>query len=306
MESFCNFFMLAGYYIFYFIIAKKIDYVISLLSTTGFLILFYVIVLIFRNFCFFSALYGELCARLLFLCPLCSKEKNNSAWCKECGVKFLENNFNNWTSGDQIIDNTIKDIQIKSNLPIDFVEWILYEQLEKGEKIGRGGFGDIYSAFWKQGPISMHGNEFKRTRGVKVALKRLMNNDIEKYKSELCMHINCCTNLNLYTTRTQFSTARSPILRCYGLTKDDEGYMIVMQLAKHAADKAQNIQKMQTTSSEFPHNNNLEFPDNTRPGSPDNTSLKSPDRQNCIENNTTSKSTTGQYRDPDQFDLTIP
>ncbi|CAG8521896.1 25140_t:CDS:2, partial [Gigaspora rosea] len=280
------------------------------------------------------------------------EEKINSAWCKECGVKFLENNFNNWTSGDQIIDDTIKKIQKKSSLPIDFVEWIPYEQLEKGENIGCGGFGDIYSAFWKQGPISMHGNEFKRTRGVKVALKRLMDNDIEKYKSELCMHINCCTNLNIYTTRTQFRTSRSPILRCYGLTKDDEGYMLVMQLAKYdicggtrpqitegtppcyvklmqrcwdpepekrpssseiydivcswyylknykefkAADKAQNIQKIQIRSSILPHNTNIEFSDNTWSGFPDNTSLESPDKQNCIENSTNSNSTTSQFR----------
>ncbi|RIB05504.1 kinase-like domain-containing protein [Gigaspora rosea] len=394
--------------------------------------------------------------------------------------------------GDQIIDDTIKKIQKKSSLPIDFVEWIPYEQLEKGENIGCGGFGDIYSAFWKQGPISMHGNEFKRTRGVKVALKRLMDNDIEKYKSELCMHINCCTNLNIYTTRTQFRTSRSPILRCYGLTKDDEGYMLVMQLAKYgnlesfllsenfnqmkwldnklpilanianglriihkeglihcdlhcgnilignynmayitdfglskfhdrenselqvrgrvqfiapevfkngnfsfksdiysfgiimwmfssgilpfhnsqysnqlslsldicggtrpqitegtppcyvklmqrcwdpepekrpssseiydivcswyylknykefkAADKAQNIQKIQIRSSILPHNTNIEFSDNTWSGFPDNTSLESPDKQNCIENSTNSNSTTSQFRDSTQSELVI-
>ncbi|CAG8780942.1 653_t:CDS:2, partial [Dentiscutata erythropus] len=244
------------------------------------------------------ALYGELCANLLFSCQICSKEKISPIWCQECSVKYLVNNFNNWTSGDQVIDNAIKDIQTKSKIPIDFVEWIPYEQLEKGGEIGSGGFGNIYNAFWKQGPISMHGGEFKRTRGIKVALKRLksdsfLNDDIENYKNELCMHINCCTNLNIYTTGAEFKTGRSPILRCYGLTKDNEGYMLEFK----TADKVQNIQKIQNNSPKFPDNISPEFPDNTNP--------EFSDKQNCIENNTNSKLTTDQFQDSTCMDLEV-
>ncbi|CAG8784241.1 5280_t:CDS:2, partial [Dentiscutata erythropus] len=48
-------------------------------------------------------------------------------------------------------------------VPIDFVEWIPYEQFKRVKLIGSGGFGIIYSAFWNEGPISMRADKFERT-----------------------------------------------------------------------------------------------------------------------------------------------
>ncbi|CAG8707366.1 45925_t:CDS:2, partial [Gigaspora margarita] len=172
-------------------------------------------------------------------CPICKKSKTHIAWCQECGTKYFKDNFDNWTSGNQQIDEIIKETQMNSKFAIDFVEWIPYEQLEQIEIINHGGFGTIYSAVWKQGPLCMNLNKFRRTKKIlrrtkkiQVALKGGISTE---YLKELCMHIKCCTTSNLY--ENSLIDGRSPILRCYGLTKrpisEDNGeYMLVIQFAK--------------------------------------------------------------------------
>ncbi|KAF0506318.1 serine/threonine protein kinase [Gigaspora margarita] len=140
-------------------------------------------------------------------CPICKKNRTHIAWCQECGTKYFKENFDNWTSGNQKIDEIIKETQLNSKFAIDFVEWIPYEQFEQIEEINRGGFGTIYSAVWKQVHF-------------------------------LLMHIKCCTTSNLYANSlTGHKIGRSPILRCYGLTKrpiseNNAEYMLVIQFAK--------------------------------------------------------------------------
>ncbi|CAG8458548.1 30969_t:CDS:2 [Gigaspora margarita] len=115
--------------------------------------------------------YIAIFSYIISLCPICAKEKAYMAWCQECGILYFKNNFIDWTSENQKIDEIIKETQMNSKTAIDFVEWIPYEQFEKIEKICQGGFGTIYSAFWIQGPLSMLANEFKRTGKIQVALK---------------------------------------------------------------------------------------------------------------------------------------
>ncbi|CAG8588994.1 1025_t:CDS:2, partial [Gigaspora rosea] len=68
--------------------------------------------------------------------------------------------------------------------------WIPYENIEieeQGKMIGDGGFGTIYKALWKEGPISgISANEtkFKRTKGIQVVLKSLKRGDIQEYLKE--------------------------------------------------------------------------------------------------------------------------
>ncbi|CAG8760794.1 21676_t:CDS:1, partial [Dentiscutata erythropus] len=130
-----------------------------------FLILLYEVETAFRN-------YGDrYILTILTLCPICAKEIIHAAWCQECANTYFKKNFINWTSGNQRIDEIIKDAQINSKIPEDFIEWIPYEQFENIEKVCHGGFGTIYSGYWTQGPLNMISNEFKRTGETHVALK---------------------------------------------------------------------------------------------------------------------------------------
>ncbi|KAF0376686.1 kinase-like protein [Gigaspora margarita] len=72
---------------------------------------------------------------MTLLCPKCAKERDYRIWCQECAIKYFVSNYERWTSGDQIVDQVIKYTQENSKSPVDFVEWIPYEQLEKRETI---------------------------------------------------------------------------------------------------------------------------------------------------------------------------
>jgi hypothetical protein len=63
----------------------------------------------------------------------------------------------------------------KINRPYDIIfEWIPYNQFRNIKEIDKGGFATIYSATWKDGPLSYNKYEYTRNR-KKVALKQLYN-----------------------------------------------------------------------------------------------------------------------------------
>src|SRR3954454_1042858 len=76
-------------------------------------------------------------------------------WCKSCQINDLKNNFTNWTSGNENIDNSIQEMQLKIDSPSDIVfEWVPYSQFNNIKEIGNdNGLVKIYSAIWKDGPL---------------------------------------------------------------------------------------------------------------------------------------------------------
>ncbi|GES73172.1 kinase-like domain-containing protein [Rhizophagus clarus] len=110
-------------------------------------------------------------------CDKCDEKYTdiNKNWCKPCQKNNLSNNFTNWTSKNMKIDNLIQEIQLKVNDPDDRIfEWIPFDQFSSIEEIGKGGFATIYSAIWKDGPLSYNGYEYIRNKKkTKIALKQL-------------------------------------------------------------------------------------------------------------------------------------
>src|ERR1043165_2625381 len=95
-------------------------------------------------------------------------------WCKPCQINDLKNHFTNWTSGSEKIDAVIQDMQLKINTPWDVVfEWIPYNQFNDI----KGGFANIYSAIWKDGPLSYDCKKKEQARDInkRVNLKYLYN-----------------------------------------------------------------------------------------------------------------------------------
>uniref|UniRef100_U9U181 Protein kinase domain-containing protein n=3 Tax=Rhizophagus irregularis TaxID=588596 RepID=U9U181_RHIID len=113
-------------------------------------------------------------------CEKCGKEyEYASNWCKPCQINNLKNNFTNWTSGNEKIDNLIQGMQLKINYSWDIVlEWIPYNQLSNINEIKNSDFVIYYSAIWKVGPLNFDSsNKYKYTRSqnTKVDLKCLHN-----------------------------------------------------------------------------------------------------------------------------------
>ncbi|RHZ74808.1 hypothetical protein Glove_219g63 [Diversispora epigaea] len=68
--------------------------------------------------------------------------KYNGNWCKLCNSKHFQNDFNNWTSGNDKIDKFIQDAQLNANFEYQIIEWIPYNRFKDVKQISRGGLMD--------------------------------------------------------------------------------------------------------------------------------------------------------------------
>jgi hypothetical protein len=111
-------------------------------------------------------------------CEKCGEKYTNKRikWCESCHINYFKNEFKNWTSGNETIDDIILELQIKIDSFEDkIVEWVPYNQfmnIEEIEKIDDN-TATIYSALWNNG--SLRYNEYKkeyiRNPNLKVTLK---------------------------------------------------------------------------------------------------------------------------------------
>jgi hypothetical protein len=115
------------------------------------------------------------------LCELCKQPKDTYYWCRLCN---FQQNFQNWTSGNHIVDKFIQKIQLKAEHCNEVIEWIEYDRFENIEYLAKGGFGTTFKAIWKDGPIHYwrsKNNQWKREKtymdhpNFPVVLKSLHN-----------------------------------------------------------------------------------------------------------------------------------
>ena len=113
-------------------------------------------------------------------CKKCCEKYTNLLfeWCKSCQIDYLKQNFTNWTSENEKIDDFIREQQLRIN---DYnslaFEWIPYNQFNNIKEISKDDSSILYSATWKNGPLKYHIYNKKWTRepDKKVTLKCLFN-----------------------------------------------------------------------------------------------------------------------------------
>ncbi|CAB5369465.1 unnamed protein product [Rhizophagus irregularis] len=122
-------------------------------------------------------------------CIKCNKMYANiiSKWCKKCIINFLREDFTNWTSGNEKIDNFIQEMQLKiSDLEDIIFEWIQYELLDI-EEVNKDDFSTICLAKLEDGPLYWSDlyNDYIRIP-EDVALKYSHNlQDVNKFLDEI-------------------------------------------------------------------------------------------------------------------------
>src|SRR5436190_15234940 len=67
------------------------------------------------------------CYKEYGLCNECKQPKNNDSWCRIC---TFQQNFQNWTSGNNDIDEFIQKTQLKAKNSWEVLEWIEYDRFE--------------------------------------------------------------------------------------------------------------------------------------------------------------------------------
>ncbi|CAB4421941.1 unnamed protein product [Rhizophagus irregularis] len=162
------------------------------------------------------------------LCNECKQPKTYYEWCQPCNSKRFQQNFKNWTSENNEVDQFIQNAQLKASKKKEILEWIEYDRFENVEYLTKGGFGTIYKAIWKNGYIEKwdsKNNQWKRRNvNSSVVLKCLHNS--QNITAEFLREIEFHTK-----------TDSTYVIRCYGITKDPESnnFMMVMDYAKNGS-----------------------------------------------------------------------
>ena len=78
------------------------------------------------------------------LCPECNQPNTDESWCKECYSKKFQQNFGNWSSGNEHIDKFIQDAQLNARNDVELLEWIPYNRLRNIQFLAQGGFSTVY------------------------------------------------------------------------------------------------------------------------------------------------------------------
>lgn len=156
------------------------------------------------------------------ICEECHQPNSGPGWCSSCNAKHFQECFKDWTSGNQNIDEIIRDSQLTAALESNVLEWIPYNRFMGITKIGKGGYGTIHKAQWLDGRIvgwdTKH-NKWKRVafnnkekNSYFVALKTLHNsqnlsaeliNEVRYYVSAISFEfalLQCMTNFVVYNT----------------------------------------------------------------------------------------------------------
>ncbi|GES99709.1 kinase-like domain-containing protein [Rhizophagus clarus] len=163
------------------------------------------------------------------LCKKCNQTDENYKWCKVCNAKRFQQNFINWTSGNNDIDKIIQNSQLFANNPEKVLEWISYDRFYSIKYIAKGGFGEVYKANWIDGFITnwdIEKQNWKRIcQNKDVALKSLYNsrNVTMEFLEEITLH---------HKIQDNFS-----IINIYGITQEPEtkNYMIVLDYADNGS-----------------------------------------------------------------------
>ncbi|RIB24790.1 kinase-like domain-containing protein [Gigaspora rosea] len=163
-------------------------------------------------------------------CAHCNEDNTNEAWCQTCDPDIA---IQGWTSGNKVIDNSIKRFQLRIFEYERMIEWIPFDRLDNIKKIVEGGYGSVFSATWLDGIRKIESNwnystyTYTRTRepSSTVALKALSGsreNSLDFLK-EFDRHMKC--------------TFLDSKLKIYGLTQNTETkkYLMVFQFANNGS-----------------------------------------------------------------------
>jgi hypothetical protein len=113
------------------------------------------------------------------ICEECNQPNTGQyLWCHGCNAKRFQQNFKNWTSGNDNIDKFIQNIQLSAFDYSKVLEWIPYDRFSNIEFIAKGGYGNVYKANWIDGYIARwykNKNWGRVRQNELIALKSLNN-----------------------------------------------------------------------------------------------------------------------------------
>ena len=115
----------------------------------------------------------------MFLCNDCKKPKTKLFWCQNCNSRIFQQNFDKWTSGNDLIDKFIQNAQLNARNYNEVIEWIPYDHFRNILFLAHGGFSTVFKAIWLDGYIDKWDN--KKHQWCRV-FESLNSDDYENVK----------------------------------------------------------------------------------------------------------------------------
>ncbi|MCE8162889.1 MAG: protein kinase [Candidatus Moeniiplasma glomeromycotorum] len=158
------------------------------------------------------------------LCFECQQTNTGHDWCRLCNSKHFQQEFSNWTSGNEEIDKLIQQCQLTAIGRFNVLEWVNYEQFTNIEYLAEGGFGKVYKAYWENGYIvswDIKGNKWKRSKYSKEIILKILN-DSWNIAAEFLHEVTCYK---------LFSGEFNHVVKCYGISYNSQtdNYVMAMQ-----------------------------------------------------------------------------
>ncbi|GBC10391.1 hypothetical protein RclHR1_00960008 [Rhizophagus clarus] len=157
------------------------------------------------------------------ICENCQSECLATSYCEICIRNYLKSHFSNWISDNDDIDNLIQKCQMETVAPTRIIEWILYNNLRNIKYLTEGGFSEIYTAKWIDGPYNKWNSkkqQLNKFGTIRVIFKKLENveNANRSWFEEAKSHLT-------------ISNKSSGVVKSFGLSIDpsDGNYMLVLQ-----------------------------------------------------------------------------
>ena len=82
------------------------------------------------------------------MCAKCQFLPDFFDWCKRCKLNHFRLNYGEFPSGNNEIDDILKDNYCKSKSSEEMIEWIPYNQFYDIKEMGKDNFSTLYSAIW--------------------------------------------------------------------------------------------------------------------------------------------------------------
>ncbi|GBC00210.1 hypothetical protein RclHR1_03790003 [Rhizophagus clarus] len=158
------------------------------------------------------------------ICKECLRPNTGKIiWCSFCNVNHLQQDFSKWTSGNEGIDELIKNSQLNASSTDGIIEWIPYNKFTDIKYVAERGFSKVYSANWIDAYIrgwDHETNNWKRKERKKVALKVL--NDSKNISEAF---------LNELKSLVKLAKLRPLIVPFYGISQnpDTKNFILVFK-----------------------------------------------------------------------------
>ncbi|CAG8555762.1 16716_t:CDS:10, partial [Acaulospora morrowiae] len=149
-------------------------------------------------------------------CAQCERYNTSKAWCQSCNpFKTIQG----WTSGNNDLDNCIKEFQLKATDYENVIEWVPFNRLSEFRNISKTKF----QALWLDGIRKVKNNTQSRTLSCSVELKKLDGLQVDA--------LEFIRNFKNYIQSED---------KVYGITQDTTGqYMIVFDAFYSRRSRAQ-------------------------------------------------------------------